>query len=108
EYAAILSQFRGKNIWVGATIRTEDALELKNSFPELLMAQNEFTRGPMRMKFGIQDQKAPTADERVRQAISMLTNRDLILDALKEVEPMRAAGVPVESRWHSSLPAGWD
>jgi ABC-type transport system substrate-binding protein len=108
EYAAVLAQFRGKNIWVGGGIRTQDALELKGSFPELLMAQNEFTRGPMRMKFGIQDQNAPTADERVRQALSMLMNRELILDVLKEVEPMQAAGVPVEKRWHSSIPAGWD
>jgi ABC-type transport system substrate-binding protein len=108
EYAATLAQFRAKNIWSGATLKPEDILTLKTEFPELVLQQNEFLRSAIRGKFGVKDPASPFKDERVRDAFSMLIDRDLLLDALLSVDVIRKAGIPVETRWNTSLTTGWD
>jgi ABC-type transport system substrate-binding protein len=45
-------------------------------------------------------------DERVRQAVSMSIDRDLMIDTLNNVQTFTNAGLPVEKRWNSHLPLG--
>ncbi len=108
EYATLLAQFRAKNIWQGAPLKPEDILSLKKEFPELVIQQNEFLRSTIRGKFGIKDPSSPFKDERVRQAFSMLIDRQLLIDTLQSVDVIRKAGVPVATRWSSCLTTGWD
>lgn len=106
EYATILSQFRAGNIWAGAPIRGEDILTTKRDLPSLLLHQGEFSRSSTRHKIGVLD--SPLKDERVRQGIIRVLDKDLIIDTLQNVKGFRDAGIPIQTRWHSSMPAGWD
>ena len=75
---------------------------------ELLLFEDEFPRNGIRGKFGIQDSESPFKDERVRQAFSMLMDRQLLIDTLQNVDELRASGLPLETRWNSSMWCGWE
>jgi ABC-type transport system substrate-binding protein len=50
---------------------------------------------------------SPLQDIRLRQALSMLIDRDLLNEIFGDIERFAAAGIEVESLWHSHTPASW-
>jgi peptide/nickel transport system substrate-binding protein len=112
EYSQMLAQFRAGNIYTLADgsgfteIRQEDVLSTKKDIPELVLSSNAPSAfSGAAMNFGYQP-GSPFHDERVRQAISMSFDRDLVIDVLFNVEKFRAEGLPVETYWATSLSAG--
>ena len=87
EYATVLSQFRAGQIWeynnAGnySLIHADDILPLKRDVPKLNMIQTPSYQRTANVIFFGSKPGSPWADARVRQAASMLLDRDLILDA---------------------------
>jgi ABC-type transport system substrate-binding protein len=54
------------------------------------------------------ERTAPILDERVRQAISMSLDRDLLNGVKYYVNEFTAEGLPVETRWNTDLPCTWE
>jgi peptide/nickel transport system substrate-binding protein len=107
EYAQQLAQFRAGAIYsLGADIRQEDVIPTKRDVPELVVSANQPSGfSGAALNFGY----LPGSifhDERIRQAISMSWDRDLVIDVLFNVEKFRAEGLPVETFWSTSLSAG--
>src|SRR5262249_15359900 len=75
EYATGLAQLRAGNIATYAVV-AEDVLATKRDVPQLLMyAQEDHTHGQYGYRFS-QLKNSPFRDSRVRQALSMLVDRD--------------------------------
>jgi peptide/nickel transport system substrate-binding protein len=110
EYATQLAQFRSGNLWTFA-LRQEDILPTKRDLPNtVLQSTGVFTRSfsPYTSFGGGGSTGAIFKDKRVRQAMSMLLDRDLIIDTVYNVSGWEKEGLPVPSRWNSHVPAGID
>jgi len=108
EYAQQLAQFRAGNIYdLTTNIRAEDVLATKKDVPALKMyaAQQGNVAPGQVVVFGWQptDANKPFKDERVRQALSMSYDREAYIDVFYNVSKFKAAGLPVETRWNSSI-----
>jgi peptide/nickel transport system substrate-binding protein len=108
DYSASLAQFKAKNAWTGDFVRKEDVLGLKREFPDIVLSQGQFPRSGARFFFGNLEPETPFKDERVRQAVSLSIDRDLVIDVFDNVDKLKKEGLPLETRWNSALPAGWD
>ncbi|MEW6333184.1 MAG: ABC transporter substrate-binding protein, partial [Thermodesulfobacteriota bacterium] len=106
EYSAGLAQFRAKNVWAFAT-RQEDIIGMKNDLPGLALDQAAFARTCWGTHFGIQPD-SPFRDYRVRQAVSMVIDRDAWIDTFYNISEFRKAGWPTEIRYHSHISSGWE
>jgi peptide/nickel transport system substrate-binding protein len=112
EYATSLAQFKAGAVHT-VPVRPTDVLTVKNEAPQSAVYKSEIAVGanlPVQsLCFGWQG-KSPFLDERVRQAVSMSIDRDLWLDAAYNVSSFNSQGLPVETRWSSSVWAdrdGW-
>jgi peptide/nickel transport system substrate-binding protein len=114
EYTSALAQFKAGNIYsFGAygsapKITAEDVIPVKREEPRFSIYQGDVGNpqglGTRVMSFGwLPDGKSPFLDERVRQAVSLSWDRDLYLDTLFNIPSFEAEGLPVESRWNTSL-----
>jgi peptide/nickel transport system substrate-binding protein len=108
EYAQQMAQFRAGSIWSWANIdlRQEDVLGLKKDLPELNMWVNQSYRlshttgAPSTVAFsGLPN--SPFRDIRVRRGLSMLVDRDLLMDTFNNLPAFREAGIDVQARWHT-------
>jgi len=115
EYANALAQFKAGNIYSmgsgGNTpkVRPEDILPTKREEPKLNIYPGDLAGGGPRLGFGFLP-GSPFHDERIRQAASMSLDRDLYIDTFQNVSKFRAEGLPVETRWNTSLAGnaeGW-
>ena len=79
EYATGLSQFEAGNIWE-YNVNQFDMLDLKRRSPKMqLLAEDAFSRNPPQViGFGWRP-NSPFRDQRLRQAISMMVDRDAII-----------------------------
>jgi ABC-type transport system substrate-binding protein len=111
EYATALAQFKAGNIYYFEP-RSEDILAVKREEPRLLIypkGVNYHSAAIDMLTFGVlPDGKSPFLDERVRQAISMSWDRDLMNETFHEIAKFEAEGLPMETRWHSHVLANWD
>lgn len=107
EYAQQMAQFRAGNIYsLGTTMRQEDVLPTKRDIPELVVSANEPSGfSGAALNFGYLPGSV-FHDERLRQAISMSWDRDLVIDVLFNVEKFRSEGLPVATFWSTALSAG--
>jgi peptide/nickel transport system substrate-binding protein len=109
DYAARLAQFRAGNIFT-TTINPTDILPTLDDTPALKMAQaTAWPSGFMCWQFGWKDGTIYT-DDRLRKAVSMALDRDLLLDAFASADDFEALGLEVPTRWNSHLAAnieGW-
>jgi ABC-type transport system substrate-binding protein len=109
ERSAQLAQFRTGTIWnfYGATATPqEEVLDLKDSFPELIMpAQEEFSAGGAWIRFGMLE-GSPFLDERVRKAASMSLDRELFIRTFGNADEFEDAGLEVPLRWNSGIFSG--
>jgi ABC-type transport system substrate-binding protein len=105
EYAAGLAQFKAKKVWTFA-VRQEDIVDTYQGQPELLIDKNAFLRSsPSILNFGLRP-GSPFLDKRVRQAVSMLVDRDTWIDTFGNVNNFNKAGFGVNVRWHSHISSG--
>lgn len=107
EYAAQLAQFRAKKLWTFGGLRQEDVISTKKDLPDLQVDSNAQGRTCWLTYFGLQP-GSPFLDPRVRQAASMLLDRDTWIDTFYNVTEFKKEGYPIESRWHSHISAGWE
>lgn len=105
EYAAGLAQFRTGNLATFA-VRSEDIIQTKKDLPSLhLRRDEEFSRAANWIKYSLLPD-SPFNDARVRQAVSMLIDRDLLVETLYNVSNFTKAGLEATGRWHTAVPAG--
>jgi ABC-type transport system substrate-binding protein len=105
EYAAGLAQFRSGALGVFAVNQT-DILSTKRDRPELFLTQtDQYLKSAGWMRFSYLP-GSPFLDERVRQALSLLLDRDAIIDTFHNTKEFTDAGLPVPARWNSAIGAG--
>jgi ABC-type transport system substrate-binding protein len=110
EYAQRRAQFVAGNVLAfapGASpIPSEEVLQVKAEQPRLNLYADSFPDNrPAFIGFGVLD-GSPFLDTRVRQAVSMLVDRETFIDVFYNVSVFEREGLPVESRWHSHFAAG--
>jgi len=112
EYAQRRAQFSAGNIIAFAPldgftrIPPEEVLPIKAEQPKLNLYADPFPDArPAMISFGLQE-GSPFLDTRVRQAVSMLVDRETFIDVFFNVSVYEKEGLPVESRWHSHFAAG--
>ena len=101
EYATGLAQFKAGNLHTWA-VRPEDVLPVETEAPGLNLYQGEYSAATLNTAFGYKP-GSPFHDERVRQAWSMSIDRDLWIDVFYNVSNFQKEGLPVDTRWNSSL-----
>jgi ABC-type transport system substrate-binding protein len=102
EYASGLAQFKSGNIY-NFTVRAEDIISTKQSHPTMVMhpeLQLDTSLGGF-MNFSKRDDSR-FKDVRLRQAASMMLDRDLLIETFQNVKQFRDAGLPVDTYWTSS------
>ncbi len=105
EYAQRIAQFRSGNLF-DATLRQEDILPTKKDLPQLSLYEGEFsTTVEPTIRFGLGTADAPFWDQRVRQAFSMLIDRETWIRVFGAVDQFEAQGFKVETGWmtHASV-----
>ena len=110
EYAQGLAQFRAGNVysssWLGAPNQT-DMIQTKKDAPKTLLIQGAtFSTDPHKMTFGYAE-GSPFRDERMRKALSMLIDREVEADFRFNVKQFTGLGLPMEVRYHNSVPTGY-
>ena len=108
EYAAALAQFEAGRVGRYEDVEPQDILRTKSSHPEMVLQAGEVfpTSAPWIRYSYLPD--SPFRDERVRQALSMLLDRDLYVSTFGNVEKFNSQGLEVPTRWHSAIPCGMD
>ncbi len=106
EYATRLAQFKAGNIWPSVVVQ-EDAIPTKKDHPELLLTQGDsYPIYPSTLAFGYGAGDTPWKDERMRQAVSMIIDRELIIDVDGNRPTFAADGIDIKPRYHSVIGAG--
>ena len=111
EYAAGEAQFRVGGIYDFPDLRGEAVLGMKSEVPALQMYQVPPEPQGLAIYFGWKPsppEKTPFRDVRVRQALSRSWDRDQWIDVFFNVAEIEAAGIPVETRWNTSMVAKFD
>jgi peptide/nickel transport system substrate-binding protein len=103
EYAAGLAQFKSGALHL-FNVRAEDILSTKRDVPALELRATDVSTNVIRNFFGYLPE-SPFKDERVRQAWSLTWDRDLFIDAQFNVAKFKAEGLPMETRWSTTLQA---
>ena len=108
EYSAALAQFEAGRIGRYEDVEPQDILRTKDSHPEMLLhaGENFLTAAPW-IRYSYLPE-SPFRDERVRQALSMLLDRDLYVSTFGNVDQFSARGLEVPTRWHSAIPCGME
>jgi ABC-type transport system substrate-binding protein len=110
EYAQVMAQFSTGAMYEFLGVRNEDILGLKKQIPAIEVRQGDISVTNMRFLNG-QLPQSPVKDQRVREAWSMVLDRDLFLDGRANVNAFEAAGLTMERAWEAALQAdtwqGW-
>lgn len=108
EYAARLAQFKAGNIYT-SVVTQEDVVQTKKDLSQTELRQGEaFTAGgPSWVGFGYAGD-SPFKDQRVRQAMSMLLDREAFVDVFSNRQRFVDEGLELPVRFHTTLAAGWE
>jgi peptide/nickel transport system substrate-binding protein len=107
EYAAVLTQLKAGSIhFLDMQQHSEDVVATKKEKSQLLIYATDFTPRTEVVTFGMEGD-SPYKDERVRQAVSMALDRDLMNDAFYNVSNFKKEGIDVQTRWNSHIQAEW-
>jgi ABC-type transport system substrate-binding protein len=106
EAAQQLAQFRAKNIWFGG-VRQQEMLPTKRDLPDTRLYEDPaFSGGVHHIMFGFRP-GSPFHDERVRQAFSLMQDREIYMDTFFNLDTFRAEGIDIGSRLNSHLGPAW-
>jgi peptide/nickel transport system substrate-binding protein len=106
EYATRLSQFKAGNIW-NSVVTQEDAIPTKKDNPVLLLTQaDSYPIYPSTLAFGYGAGDTPWKDERMRRAVSMVMDRELIIDVDSNRKSFADQGVDLKPRIHTVIGCG--
>ena len=109
DYAQRLAQFRAGNIYTDVLLANqEDIVATKRDVPDTLLLQegNFQTSSTNLTTFGWED-GVVWRDARVRQALSMLIDREGFMDVIDNRESFAKEGLDVAVRQNSVIPGGW-
>ena len=112
EYATRLAQFRTGNIHTdvigGFGGNQADLVPTKKEIAgtQILVADTFPTQAPWHLMFGW-DGNAPFKDKRMRQAASMLIDREGIINAIDNRDGFAKDGLELEVAYNSIVSAGW-
>jgi peptide/nickel transport system substrate-binding protein len=109
DSSQILAQLKAGRLWYYESPAADQVLITKQDVPELnLLAQSPFNTklGGYHLNVSKLD-NSPFKDVRIRQAISMLIDRDSYNDTFGDIQNMEANGISVESGWDTHVPVGW-
>lgn len=112
EYAARLAQFRAGAIHTDVTGAfgggQADIVPTKKALPETLLVQADSypTQAAWWFTFGY-DGNAPFKDQRLRQAASMLIDREGYIDVLDNRDGFRKDGLELSAAYNAVVSAGW-
>jgi peptide/nickel transport system substrate-binding protein len=106
DYAQNLAQLKAKNIWNLTVLRQEDVLPTKRENPGMLMLNEKDVEANARFTNFSKRDDTVFKDARIRRALSMTLDRDLMVETFYNVKQFRDAGLPVELYWHSHIAAG--
>lgn len=106
EYASGLSQFEAGNIWE-YNVNQLDIISVRKRNPKMLMlAADSFSRAPPQViVFGWRPD-SPFRDQRLRQAVAMMIDRDGIIELNFAPSVFTKEGFKVETRWATHISAG--
>lgn len=111
EAAAQIAQFEAKNLdlqhglyTVGGGLKQEDVVDTMKRHPELLLFQVPIMDVAATLKLGYHA-PSPFEDVRVRQALSMLHDRDALAEFFTSKSKLEASGLPVKAIWASHISA---
>ena len=102
EYASGLAQFKAGNIWNFA-VSSQDILTTKRDHAEMVLLPSlevDTSLGGFQ-NFSKRDDSL-FKDVRLRRALTMMLDRDLLVETFENVVQFRDAGLPVEIYWTSS------
>jgi ABC-type transport system substrate-binding protein len=109
EYAQGLAQFKAGNIysseWLGAPNQTDMIQTMKDVPATKLYQLVVHSTDPHITIFGYAE-GSPFRDERMRKAVSMITDRELEANFRWNRDKFAALGLPVPVRYHNAVPAG--
>ena len=110
ETAATEGQFSAGALW-SYNAPAESVIPLKNQNPKALL----YSQSPLLGNGGYRAMglsKKPDSplvrDVRIRRALSMLIDRDGLNEVFGNINAFEAAGIEVESAWHSHTPCSWN
>jgi ABC-type transport system substrate-binding protein len=112
EYATRLAQFRAGNIHTdvvgGFGGGQADIIPTKRDLPETLLTQADSypTQASWWFTFGY-DGNAPFKDQRMRQAASMLIDREGYIDAIDNRDGFARDGLDLDTAYNTVVSAGW-
>jgi ABC-type transport system substrate-binding protein len=109
EAASRLAQFKAKRLWFYTPSGDQVAL-VKRESPDILLTSNSplaGQRGATALALSKLESSPFQQDVRLRQAISMLIDRDGWLEAIYNVSGLEREGLPMETGWHSHIPCSW-
>ncbi len=107
DYAARLAQFKAGAIWTHVASQG-DVISVRRETPALRLTRGDtFATTPSSLAFGY-DFDSPWKDDRLRQAVSMLLDRETLIDVHTNRGHFTAEGIDVEVRYHSAVGAGWE
>ena len=107
EYSAALAQFQVGRLGTYEVL-PQDILSTKQAHPEMtLHAGEEFPTASSWIRFSYLE-GSPFRDERVRQALSLLLDRQLYVETFGNVDQFNKNGLEVPTRWHSAIPCGME
>jgi peptide/nickel transport system substrate-binding protein len=103
EYATQMAQFRAGGIW-GGVVKQEDIIQTKKDLPQLLLLQSEYGPTAPGIFFGWE---SPFRDERLRQAMSQLIDRETFAKTFSSKDQFEAQGVDLSLVYDNFLGKGW-
>ena len=103
EYAQQLAQFRAGQIW-GGVVRQEDIITTKRDLPETLLIQTEYGPTAPGIFFGWE---SVFKDVRLRQAMSMLIDRETLMVTFSNNDQFKAEGIDLNPVYDNFLGRGW-
>jgi ABC-type transport system substrate-binding protein len=108
EYATRLAQFKAGGIWT-SVVTADDVFPTKRDLPatEVRQAEN-YASGATSIGFGYGNGDTVWKDQRLRQAINYLLDRETLVDVLGNRQEYKKEGVDLAYRFHSIVGAGWE
>jgi ABC-type transport system substrate-binding protein len=105
DYSNLSAQFRAGRIHT-FQIKPEDLVATKKDLPDTVLQQGLYSPAILHKVFFDFRPNSQWLDERLRQALSMTIDRDLLTDSLNNVDGFRKEGIDMDIRWNSIVGVG--